>query len=727
MKLSLKKTAILIGFLLVSALEISAQDIHIKPATSVNLGSSSLTIVGDLTTQGMLVPGSASTLVFEGISDQHLSGVVSARHVLLRGGGTLLLDSGLQILGILTLDQGYIMLGDQDLFIGTEAAIQGTPSDAAMLVTDGTGTVRKSFATTGSFTFPVGDLIGGADYSPVTLDLVSGSLHNAEIGVIVVPQKHPLNEAINDYITRYWRIVPSGLTNFSITGTFQYAAGDVVGSDSHLWLGKREATHWSLYHEGDPATRALTGTYSDGGIFSGLPAPELDAPTLASFGKVVNGEWKEMTITVENIGDINLAVASSTLIGTNATEYSIESGAAPFILAPGQSRDLTIRLQPNSSTTIAKTAVLKLTSNDPYGPEQIALTGFGIPALEQPYTLLAGDDIQVDGQKESDGDFHANGSIVFARGSPSTHNGNCFAGSQIRVAQNNTIDGDIQGAQLLIHPNAVVTGTQTSSAASAVSLPTYSFMPGATDVTVPQDGDVTIAPGAYGSVTVNKNGTLRVSTGSYAVEKLVLKNNAALAVDMTHGPASVDVKKNLQCNTGSSVTYSPWTDASRWLFLHAQQTTDVILGTDSRILAQLSAPAADVYLEDGAGYRGSITGASIEIGSDVTLYHHNSPSSLPREGERLAFVRPAAVQLHQNFPNPFSSVTTISFALSERAPVRLRVFDSFGRLITTLAEDTYDAGTYYQRFNAGRLSSGIYMVELETEVGTMSRIMQVVR
>lgn len=69
--------------------------------------------------------------------------------------------------------------------------------------------------------------------------------------------------------------------------------------------------------------------------------------------------------------------------------------------------------------------------------------------------------------------------------------------------------------------------------------------------------------------------------------------------------------------------------------------------------------------------------------------------------------------LNQNYPNPFNPATTISFSLSERSSVSLKIFDILGNEIVTLVNETKDAGEYEVKFDASDLSSGIYFYKIE--------------
>lgn len=76
---------------------------------------------------------------------------------------------------------------------------------------------------------------------------------------------------------------------------------------------------------------------------------------------------------------------------------------------------------------------------------------------------------------------------------------------------------------------------------------------------------------------------------------------------------------------------------------------------------------------------------------------------------------PATHKLYQNFPNPFNPATEIRFELSKPADVELTVFDISGRKVKTLENRRFDAGGHIVRFDAGDLSSGIYILQFNAD------------
>jgi hypothetical protein len=73
---------------------------------------------------------------------------------------------------------------------------------------------------------------------------------------------------------------------------------------------------------------------------------------------------------------------------------------------------------------------------------------------------------------------------------------------------------------------------------------------------------------------------------------------------------------------------------------------------------------------------------------------------------------PAQIVLHQNFPNPFNPATTIKYEIPERANVNLKVYNTLGQEIITLADEIQSAGIYEKEFNGNELNSGVYFAVL---------------
>jgi len=94
---------------------------------------------------------------------------------------------------------------------------------------------------------------------------------------------------------------------------------------------------------------------------------------------------------------------------------------------------------------------------------------------------------------------------------------------------------------------------------------------------------------------------------------------------------------------------------------------------------------------------------------------------------------PPTLVLAQNRPNPFrgASATRIAFGLPEDGSVRIRIFDTRGSVVATVADGFYPAGSYEVPWNGRgsdgtRVSSGLYFYRLEALGKVLSRKILVV-
>jgi hypothetical protein len=84
-------------------------------------------------------------------------------------------------------------------------------------------------------------------------------------------------------------------------------------------------------------------------------------------------------------------------------------------------------------------------------------------------------------------------------------------------------------------------------------------------------------------------------------------------------------------------------------------------------------------------------------------------------------------RLHQNFPNPFNPSTTISFTLPMPGFVNLVVMDILGQEVASLINEERTAGYHQVNFNAGSLTSGIYLYKIQSGSYTQIRKMILVK
>ena len=88
---------------------------------------------------------------------------------------------------------------------------------------------------------------------------------------------------------------------------------------------------------------------------------------------------------------------------------------------------------------------------------------------------------------------------------------------------------------------------------------------------------------------------------------------------------------------------------------------------------------------------------------------------------------PSSFALEGNYPNPFNPTTTIPFALPEASRVTLAVYDLLGRRVAVLVEGEMAAGRHEAVFEASHLSSGVYLVRLQSASFSQVRRMTLVK
>jgi hypothetical protein len=90
-------------------------------------------------------------------------------------------------------------------------------------------------------------------------------------------------------------------------------------------------------------------------------------------------------------------------------------------------------------------------------------------------------------------------------------------------------------------------------------------------------------------------------------------------------------------------------------------------------------------------------------------YHHSTPGGISSESGGI----PQSIFLSKTYPNPFNPSTTISFSLSSRSYVSVKVFDRLGRYVATLVSAEMQPGNHSLEWNACDLAGGVYFYRLQ--------------
>lgn len=307
-------------------------------ATLVFNGTSQQTL-GDWTTANPVVWGNTNTQI---IID-NLAGVVLSKSLSLTGSNSAVV-----------LENGSIYLGDYDLTLSATTSILGDFSSSRMVITNGTGSLRKTFPTgASSFLYPLGDATGTLDYSPVTYSFSSLGT-SGTYGLRVVDAVHPLQTSNANTISRYWVGSGAGTSTHNLTATFQYVADDVIGSEEEFVVNHYNPTtqYWTSYPSTNDVLQVTAQAIASNNAAATLGYLQSNyevtagSPTKVYYRSTGNGNWNELT-TWEYSTDINFAnpvPVAATLIpnNTNSDGIFIQAGHTVTVSAAQTADDITV-------------------------------------------------------------------------------------------------------------------------------------------------------------------------------------------------------------------------------------------------------------------------------------------------------------------------------------------------------------------------------------------------
>jgi hypothetical protein len=93
---------------------------------------------------------------------------------------------------------------------------------------------------------------------------------------------------------------------------------------------------------------------------------------------------------------------------------------------------------------------------------------------------------------------------------------------------------------------------------------------------------------------------------------------------------------------------------------------------------------------------------SLQLKYDITV-------GVEKEADEI----PKSFTLYQNYPNPFNPTTTIKFALPANSRVKINVYNFLGQLVESLVDKEMGPGYHEVNFDASKLSSGVYLYQLQ--------------
>jgi len=128
--------------------------------------------------------------------------------------------------------------------------------------------------------------------------------------------------------------------------------------------------------------------------------------------------------------------------------------------------------------------------------------------------------------------------------------------------------------------------------------------------------------------------------------------------------------------------------------------------------------------QDGSLY---ISGATRESMNDSLFYIRLVRVSYPNSIQEPDISYPRDFRILSAYPNPFNSMTTISYQLRTRAVTNIKISDFSGRDVATLLSRNLKAGYHTLTWNAEELPSGMYIFRMEAGGFVKSRKLVLLR
>ncbi|MEO8168562.1 MAG: T9SS type A sorting domain-containing protein, partial [bacterium] len=259
------------------------------------------------------------------------------------------------------------------------------------------------------------------------------------------------------------------------------------------------------------------------------------------------------------------------------------------------------------------------------------------------------------------------------------------------------------------------------------SLPPFlTSTPGNQDVTVSENGSLTLAPGSYRDVKVKEKGTLTCSGGTYHFRNLTLKEKTKIRF-----VAAGEVRILNSFDAGEKSYIGPAQgspiDASDIIFYVGGSGKSITLGGNADIFANFYAPLGEIEVKEKTNVTGSLLGKDITVKENCQLTFAGTFAGLSKssvtswnqepDGSSSESL-PTVFALSQNYPNPFNPVTTIRYQLPSQRDVSLHVYNVLGQVVRTLVQETQPAGTYSIEWNGlndvgTSVGSGIFFYHIK--------------
>lgn len=347
----------------------------------------SLGITGNFTLNNT-VDFTGKTIVMKGLTPQSITGTTAPifnNLTIENTNGNVLLDVNATVNGTLTLTSGQLIVEDKILTLGVNP-VAGSFNASTMIATGTTGEVRRPFTATGSYFFPIGENTTPA-YSPIEVNVTSGTFSSANISVSVKDGIHPNNSSVQNNLSRYWNVNQSGITDAIVSINATYLPSDASADVSTIAAGQlsgvfnQDTNPWLKFDPLSGTTLAITGATLQAGVtsaFTGIKGGDFTV-LLSGYGDFCEDDDVTLSVVIsggdapftyewsDGLGNMATAIPPTGTVGTET--YFVIVTDANGIQAADQA-DVTV-LTPSLGGSLSASQNVCLRTE----PAEITLTG----------------------------------------------------------------------------------------------------------------------------------------------------------------------------------------------------------------------------------------------------------------------------------------------------------------------------------------------------------------
>ena len=142
--------------------------------------------------------------------------------------------------------------------------------------------------------------------------------------------------------------------------------------------------------------------------------------------------------------------------------------------------------------------------------------------------------------------------------------------------------------------------------------------------------------------------------------------------------------------------------------LSKEQTFTLQGGSVSKFTPYITSVTKNCIQEDDITVSGNSFTVNLDPSTITTFISEYSPVDVGDFSKT-----PDEFHLFQNYPNPFNPSTTLSWHAPVSSRQTLKIYDILGNEVATIIDEFRPAGTYEVKFEAGKLTSGIYIYQLK--------------